>query len=47
MAKKEPASSGMEIPDYAIDRMARCMLPMMQKYYECKEGKQGGANQYP
>ena len=27
-------SSGMDIPDYAIERMARCLLPMMQKYYE-------------
>ena len=27
-------SSGMDIPDYAIERMARCLLPMMQKYYD-------------
>ena len=32
-------SSGMDIPDYAIERMARCLLPMMQKYYESGEGK--------
>lgn len=32
-------SSGMDIPDYAIERMARCLLPMMQKYYENIEGK--------
>ena len=32
-------SSGMDIPDYAIERMARCLLPMMQKYYESTEGK--------
>ena len=32
-------SSGMDIPDYAIERMARCLLPMMQKYYESVEGK--------
>ena len=32
-------SSGMDIPDYAIERMARCLLPMMQKYYESIEGK--------
>ena len=32
-------SSGMDIPDYAIERMARCLLPMMQKYYESAEGK--------
>ena len=30
-------SSGMDIPDYAIERMARCLLPMMQKYYENTE----------
>ena len=33
-------SSGMDIPDYAIERIARCLLPMMQKYYENNEGKQ-------
>lgn len=32
-------SSGMDIPDYAIERMARCLLPMMQKYYESTERK--------
>ena len=32
-------SSGMDIPDYAIERMARCLLPMMQKYYESVERK--------
>ena len=32
-------SSGMDIPDYAIERMARCLLPMMQKYYESTEEK--------
>ena len=32
-------SSGMDIPDYAIELMARCLLPMMQKYYESTEGK--------
>ena len=30
-------SSGMDIPDYAIERMARCLHPMMQKYYKCAE----------
>ena len=30
----------MDIPDYAIERMARCLLPMMQKYYESIEGKE-------
>ena len=33
-------SSGMDILDYAIERMARCLLPMMQKYYESTEGKE-------
>ena len=33
-------SSGMDIPDYAIERMARCLLPIMQKYYESTEGKE-------
>lgn len=32
-------NSGMDIPDYAIERMARCLLPMMQKYYESTQGK--------
>lgn len=30
----------MMIPDYAIERMAHCLLPMMQKYYESTEGKE-------
>ena len=39
-ANKNPLeSSGMDIPDYAIERMARCLLPLMQKYYESTEGK--------
>ena len=33
-------SSGMDIPDYAIERMARCLLPMMQKYYESAKEKE-------
>ena len=37
--KSSLESSGMDIPDYAIERMARCLLPMMQKYYESTEGK--------
>ena len=32
-------NSGMEIPDYAIERIARCLLPMIQSYYESDEGK--------
>ena len=30
-------SSGMDVPDYAIERMARCLLPMIQRYYESEE----------
>ena len=32
-------SDGMNIPDYAIERIARCMLPMLQQYYESEEGQ--------
>ena len=38
-------SNGMDIPDYVIERMARCLLPMMQKYYESTEGKAELADQ--
>ena len=31
-------NSGMEIPDDAIERIARCLLPMIQAYYESDEG---------
>jgi len=34
-----PAESEMNIPDYAIERLARCMLPLIQKYYESEEGQ--------
>ena len=34
-----PSSSGMDIPDAAIESVARVMLPMIQKYYESDEGK--------
>jgi len=33
-------NSGMDIPEYAIERIARCMLPMIEKYYESEEGQQ-------
>lgn len=42
MPKKKilnPSSSGMDIPDATIERIARVMLPMIQKYYESDEGK--------
>ncbi|MBQ9535103.1 MAG: hypothetical protein IJU78_04610, partial [Clostridia bacterium] len=32
-------NSGMEIPDHAIERIARCLLPMIQAYYESDEGQ--------
>ena len=35
----DPSSSGMDIPDAAIEHIARVMLPMIQKYYESDEGK--------
>lgn len=39
--KKTPdyKNSGMDIPDDAIMRIARAMLPMIQHYYETDEGK--------
>ena len=34
-ACKQPLeSSGMEIPDYAIERLAKCLLPLMRKHFE-------------
>ncbi len=35
--KKQQSNSGMEIPDYAIERIARCLLPIMQEYFESEE----------
>ena len=40
MAKKvQKSSSGMDIPDYQFEALARCLLPKIQKYYESVEGK--------
>ena len=40
MAKKvQKSSSGMDIPDYQFEALARCLLPKIQKYYESEEGK--------
>lgn len=36
---KNKSSSGMDIPNFAIERIARCMLPMLQQYYESDEGQ--------
>ena len=32
--KQSLESSGMEIPDYAIERIAKCLLPIMHTYFE-------------
>lgn len=32
-------SSGMDIPDYAYERMAKCLLPIMRTYFESDGGK--------
>ena len=32
-------NSGMDIPDYQFEALARCLLPKIQKYYESDEGK--------
>jgi hypothetical protein len=40
MAKKIPkTSSGVDIPDYQFEAIARCLLPKIQKYYESEAGK--------
>lgn len=38
--KENKTSSGMDIPDYAFESIARSLLPIMQKYYESDEGQQ-------
>ncbi len=40
--KKQEApkpNSGMEIPEYAIESLARSLLPVIQAYYESEEGQ--------
>lgn len=32
-------SSGMNIPNHAIERMAKCLLPIMRTYFESEEGQ--------
>ena len=41
MAKKNipGTTEQMQIPDYAIERMARCLLPIIQRYYDSEEGQ--------
>ena len=38
--KCENNNPGMEIPNSAIERIARCLLPMIQSYYESGVGRQ-------
>jgi len=45
MAKKvHKSNSGMDIPDYQFEVLARCLLPKIQKYYESEEGKKALAD---
>ena len=42
MSKKSDAplsNSGMDIPDYVFESLARCLLPKLQAYYESEEGQ--------
>jgi len=42
MSKKPDApisNSGMDIPDYVFESLARCLLPKLQEYYESNDGK--------
>ena len=41
MAKKKEIKnrSGMDIPDFEFERLARCLLPKIQKFYESEEGQ--------
>lgn len=36
---KTTSSSGMEIPDHAIDSIARVLLPQIQRFFESEEGQ--------
>jgi len=35
----EKKNQTIEIPQYEIDSLARCLLPQIQKYFESEEGK--------
>ena len=40
MIKETPANNGgTEIPEYAYQAMASCLLPIIQRYFETEEGK--------
>lgn len=36
---KELTKSGMDIPDYVIESIARSLLPVIKAYYETEEGQ--------
>ena len=41
MTKDTPVNSGgIEIPEYAYQAMASCLLSIIQRYFETEEGKQ-------
>ena len=42
-ATKTATSSGMDIPDYQYESIARCLLPKIRAYYESEEGQQAFA----
>lgn len=37
--KESKNSSGMDIPNFEFERLARCLLPKIQKFYESEEGQ--------
>ena len=37
--KNQKQNSGMDIPDFQFEAIARCLLPKIQKYYESENGK--------
>lgn len=40
MQENPPKGSGaMDIPDYAIERITRCLLPRLLAYFESEEGQ--------
>ena len=37
--KKGKKEDGFQIPNEALERLARCILPEIQKFFESEEGK--------
>ena len=37
--KRKQDGSGKDIPYYAYERMAKCLLPIMRSYFESDDGK--------